>query len=332
MNTNSINSRINLENKSLQAAAQAAAQINAQLAAEGKLQQQQQQNQHASNQMLIGLVTASKKDKKGKTGRKDLFNAEVEINDLPPRVRNLLTKGYIQEQIQWKSKAALCTKGRYIVPRDKSIITDERPLYICIQAVEKQAVDEAVFQIQQFISEHTNGSNLTPPVPPQSIVPNHPPPQVPMIQDKVYINLDHAPPSFKMLDRVLGTDGDNVNYIQTETSVSVSLRGQGLSMDCDDPLHLLLQHVDPAVVENARSLALSLVGTLQQDFVQWQREQLQQQQQSQLQQQQLQQQQLQQQQLQQQQQSQLQQQQQSQQQSQQQQQVVYTFTQPFYGG
>ena len=107
MNTNSINSRINLENKSLQAAAQAAAQINAQLAAEGKLQQQQQQNQHASNQMLIGLVTASKKDKKGKTGRKDLFNAEVEINDLPPRVRNLLTKGYIQEQIQWKSSKNL---------------------------------------------------------------------------------------------------------------------------------------------------------------------------------------------------------------------------------
>jgi hypothetical protein len=46
---------------------------------------------------------AQKKDKKLKTGRKDLFNAEVEINNLPPRVRNLLTKGYIQEQIQWKS-------------------------------------------------------------------------------------------------------------------------------------------------------------------------------------------------------------------------------------
>jgi len=46
---------------------------------------------------------AQKKDKKLKTGRKDLFNAEIEINNLPPRVRNLLTKGYIQEQIQWKS-------------------------------------------------------------------------------------------------------------------------------------------------------------------------------------------------------------------------------------
>jgi len=351
MNTNLNSSRINLENQSLQAAAQAAAQINAQLAAEGKLQQQQ--NQHINNQMVIGVVTAPKKDKKIKLGRKDLFNAELEINDLPPRVRNLLTKGYIQEQIQWKSKAALCTKGRYIVPRDKSSTTDERPLYICIQAVEKQAVDEAVINIQQFILEHTSGCNPPPTVTSQPIVPNHPPPQVPMIQDKVYINLDHAPPSFKMLERVLGSDGDNVNYIQTETSVSVSLRGKGLTMDCDDPLHLLLQHTDAKVVENARSLALSLVGTLQQDFVQWQQQQtqlqqqqlqqqqlqqqqLQQQQlqQQQLQQQQLQQQQLQQQQLQQQQQQQHQQQQQQQQSQQQQsqQQVVYTFTQPYYGG
>lgn len=101
MNTNFKNTRINLENQSLQAAAQAAAQINAQLAAEGKLLQQQ--NQHTNNQIIIGIANPSKKDKKAKTGRKDLFSAEVEINDLPPRVRNLLTKGYIQEQIQWKS-------------------------------------------------------------------------------------------------------------------------------------------------------------------------------------------------------------------------------------
>jgi len=80
---------------SLQAAAQAAAQINAQLAAEGKIQQQKQLDNAA--------LQDRKKDKKIKTGRKDLFSSEVEINDLPPRVRNLLTKGYIQEQIQWKS-------------------------------------------------------------------------------------------------------------------------------------------------------------------------------------------------------------------------------------
>ena len=210
----------------------------------------------------------------------------------------------------------MCTKGRYIAPRDRASTTDERPLYICIQAVEKQAVEKAIFQIQQFISEHTSGSILPPPVVSQSLVPNHPPPPIPMIQDKVYINLDHAPASFKVLERVLGPGGDNVNYIQNETNVSVTLRGQGYSTGCDEPFHLfleyvnifsscfskylisflktLLRHVEPKAIESARSLALSLVGTLQQDFVQWQREQ--------------------------------------QQQQQSQQQVVYTFTQPYYGG
>ena len=77
---------------SLQAAAQAAAAINAQLAVEGKI--------HLVSNAAGPL---QKKEKKVKTGRKDLFSSEIEINDLPPRVRNLLTKGYIQEQIQWKS-------------------------------------------------------------------------------------------------------------------------------------------------------------------------------------------------------------------------------------
>lgn len=99
MNSSNSN-RNNLHSESLQAAAQAAAQINAQLAAEGKIQPQQQPTYQASNNV-------QKKDKKVKTGRKDLFNAEVEINGLPPRVRNLLTKGYIQEQIQWKSSKLL---------------------------------------------------------------------------------------------------------------------------------------------------------------------------------------------------------------------------------
>jgi hypothetical protein len=206
---------------------------------------------------------AQKKDKKLKTGRKDLFNAEVEINNLPPRVRNLLTKGYIQEQIQWKSsnvhfqfkiwllkkltknvllEAALCTKGRYVSQREKLTANDERPLYICIQAVDKHAVDEAIHHIQDFIAEHT-GSSPTPPVISPTLVPNHPPPQVTLIRDKVYINLDHAPETFKIVERVLGPSGDNVNYIQTETGVSVSLQGQGISSSnaSDEPHHLLLE-------------------------------------------------------------------------------------------
>lgn len=95
MNYGGMVGKATLSNKCLVAAVQAAAQINAQLAAEGKIPSQQLANyNNNANQ---------RKEKKSKPGRKDLFLAEVEINDLPPRVRNLLTKGYIQEQIQWKS-------------------------------------------------------------------------------------------------------------------------------------------------------------------------------------------------------------------------------------
>jgi len=39
---------------------------------------------------------------------------------------------------------------------------------------------------------------------------------------------------------------------------------------------ILNRHIDVVSVQNARSLALSLVGTLQQDYVQWQQQQQQQ--------------------------------------------------------
>lgn len=61
---------------------------------------------------------------------------------------------------------------------------------------------------------------------------------------------------------------------------------------------LVPRHSDPNAIQSARSLALSLVGTLAQDFVQWQREQ----------------------------------QAAQHQQQQQQQQFIYTFSQPYYSG
>lgn len=88
-------SHIYNKSASLVAAARAAAHINAQLVAEGKI--------HPSDRNPSLLIGSVRKEKKAKSGRKDLFHAEIEINDLPQKIRNLLTKGYIQEQIQWKS-------------------------------------------------------------------------------------------------------------------------------------------------------------------------------------------------------------------------------------
>lgn len=136
-------------------------------------------------------------------------------------------------------EAALCTKGRYVSPQEK-VPTEERPLYICIQAVEKQAVDEAIRYIHDFIAEHT-GSSPVPPVVSPSFASIQPPPQLSIIRDKVYINLDNAPEAFQIVERVLGQSGDNVNYIQSETGVSVSVQGKGVSPTSDEPLHLLLE-------------------------------------------------------------------------------------------
>lgn len=133
----------------------------------------------------------------------------------------------------------MCTKGRYVSPREKTS-SEDRPLYICIQAVEKHAVDDAVRHIHEFIAEHT-GSSPTPPVISPSLTPNHPPPQISFIRDKIYINLDNAPEGFKTVGRVLGQSGDNVNYIQTETGVNVSLQGKGVNPNSEEPLHLLLE-------------------------------------------------------------------------------------------
>lgn len=119
---------------------------------------------------------------------------------------------------------------------------DERPLYICIQAVDKKAVDHAILHIQNFISEHT-GTTQSLPIVSQPPILNQPPPQIPLVKDKVYINLDHAPEAFKLIERVLGPSGDNFAYIQNETGVTVSLQGQHCSApgSSEEPLHLLLE-------------------------------------------------------------------------------------------
>ncbi len=127
---------------------------------------------------------------------------------------------------------------------------EDRPLYICIQAMEKQAVDEAIIQIQQFIAVHAKNScpalvvsepATVPQVGFNLMVPDHPPPTIAPIQDKIYINLDHAPADFDLLQRVSGAERANLTYIAEETGVSVALKGQGCIPNSQEPLHLLLE-------------------------------------------------------------------------------------------
>lgn len=120
-------------------------------------------------------------------------------------------------------------------------------MYICVQAIDRSAVDDAVLEIKKFIKEHTasgSGSSLEDSLS-KSGTENFQvtlQPHSVLIKDKVYTNLDHAPPTFKLIERVLGTSGDNIAYIQNETGVSVTVQGQGYTPGIvDEPLHLLLE-------------------------------------------------------------------------------------------
>jgi hypothetical protein len=90
---------------------------------------------------------------------------------------------------------------------------------------------------------------------------------------KLPVILD-APPAFDLRNRVVGVDGTNLNYIQTETgALSVSLRGKGslfvdptTQSESNEPLHLYIEHTNPESLQEAKQLAKNLIETIQQDL------------------------------------------------------------------
>lgn len=95
--------------------------------------------------------------------------------------------------------------------------------------------------------------------------------------EKIFIGLDHAPPSFDLRSRLIGTGGANLNYIRTETGAMATLRGRGslfvdpmLSMESPEPIHLYIEHLRYEGLQAAKQLARNLIETLQQELVQFQ--------------------------------------------------------------
>ncbi|KAF4526549.1 hypothetical protein B566_EDAN015598, partial [Ephemera danica] len=261
---------------SLEAAAEAAARVNAMLIAKGKLK----------TPTLI-VPTKTKEITSTKSSQGDLFTAEVEINDAPLSARNLLTRGHTQDEINKYSGAAVSTRGRYLTFEEKAKNSGERPLYLYVQASEKEAVDLGVQRIQEIIQQHLNQQ---PPPVATSVVPAcispvvqtsssrsrpskfhskfsarnpngaqqmvlRPPPLMSLqtsmpSMEKVFVCLDHAGPGFDLRNKVVGVGGANLHYIRNESGAMVG-----------------------------KQLAQSLVDTLQQEFLQWHQQQAAQQQQ-----------------------------------------------------
>lgn len=221
--------------------------------------------------------------------------AEVEINDVPIGCRNLLTRGSTQEEISKASGAGVSTRGRYLSPQERGQLgIGDRPLYLCVQGPTKESVDIAVHRINEIITNYKNkGTRFSPASPPhlrpQTHIPNpgdmgprHPPPQfmtqppvlpqpqtVTVLQEKLYIGLEHAPPSFGVKEKMHGPEGSYLHHIEAETGAKVMLRGKGSGFpdfnnpgrESMEPMHVLLEHPSPMVVGQAKQLAENLIQT-----------------------------------------------------------------------
>ena len=280
------------DKSSLEAAAEAAAKVNAMLIAKGALKPSQLSQQRPSKQNVIST-----------TG--NMAVAEVEINDVPIGCRNMLTRGSTQEEISKASSAGVSTRGRYLSPQERSQVgAGDRPLYLCVQGPTKESVDIAVHRINEIITNYKNKgtrfspANLPPQrppmhgpnpadmgprhaVPPQFIAqpPVMPQPQtVTVLQDKLYIGLEHAPPSFGVKEKMLGPEGSYLQHIQVETGAKVILRGKGSGFldfnsqgrESLEPMHVFLEHPSPVILGQAKQLAENLIQTVQQDYAQFQ--------------------------------------------------------------
>ncbi|KAK3075168.1 hypothetical protein LTR53_001779 [Teratosphaeriaceae sp. CCFEE 6253] len=257
------------------AAAAAAAKINAQIHAKKGIQHVEVPPIRAPASPTAPGATSEAGTKTDEIYTQDGdYIKDVEINDL--RNRYTLTKGSTQKMIKEKTGADVTTRGNYYP--DKSMATAANPpLYLHITSITKDGLEKAVQEIDGLMQQdlpnlvderrfRRRDQEAQPPVERDHLGRRKWP------EERIPIDLEPIP-GFNLRAQVVGAGGSYVKHIQTETRCRVQIKGRGSGFmehdtgrESDEAMYLHVAGPDPAEVENAKNMCVSLLESVKESY------------------------------------------------------------------